>query len=265
MTEPIIELEHVTVRYQELVALEDVSLKVLRTQFVALLGPNGSGKTTLIRTILGLVQPERGRVRLFGTPPARLGKERARIGYVPQLTSIDPRFPLRALDVVLMGRYPDLGLLRRPSEADREEALRALRRVDLERLAGRPIARLSGGQRQRVLIARALAGDPELLILDEPTSGVDVAATESLFELLADFHREGMTILVASHDIGVVAQYVDLVACLDRRLVAHGRPEEVLHGEVLECMYGPGAIILGHAELPHIVLGGHGRRQPGGH
>jgi zinc transport system ATP-binding protein len=255
--EYMIELENVTVRYHELVALEDVSLKVAPGDFLALIGPNGSGKTTLIKTILGLVVPIAGTVQLFGKSPQQLDGEWRRVGYVPQIAQIDPRFPIRVFDVVLMGRYGQLGLIRRPGRRDREAAWRALDRVGMSDLAQRPIGRLSGGQRQRVLIARALATEPELLLLDEPTTGVDVGTTEGLFDLLDTLHRQGITILVASHDVGVIAQHVDQVACVNRRLVAHGRPEEVLGGEVLECMYGPQAAFVGHGDFPHMVVQRH--------
>jgi zinc transport system ATP-binding protein len=257
----VIELEHVTVHYQELVALEDVTLQVTPGEFLALIGPNGSGKTTLVKTILGLVTPTTGAVRLFGQSPPQLNGGWKKVGYVPQIAQIDPRFPIRVFEVVLMGRYGQLGLIRRPGQPDRAAAWQALAEVGLTELANRPIGRLSGGQRQRVLVARALATEPELLLLDEPTTGVDVGTTEGLFDLLDGLHAQGMTILVVSHDVGVVAQHVDQVACLNRRLVAHGRPQEVLDGDVLQCMYGPQAALVGHGEIPHLVVRRHGSQQ----
>jgi ABC-type Mn2+/Zn2+ transport system ATPase subunit len=224
----VIELEHVTVRYQELIALEDVSLQVAAGEFVALIGPNGSGKTTLVKAILGLVTPVTGSVRLFGKPRQRLAGVWKQVGYVPQIAQVDPRFPIRVFDVVLMGRYGQIGLIRQPGRCDREAVWRALEAVGMADLAQRPIGRLSCGQRQRVLVARALANGPELFLLDEPMTGVDVGTSEGLFDLLDALHHQGMTILVVSHDVGVVAQHVDQVACLIRRLVAHGRPQEVL-------------------------------------
>jgi ABC-type Mn2+/Zn2+ transport system ATPase subunit len=257
----VIELYRVTVRYQDLVALEEISFRVARGEFVAIIGPNGSGKTTLIKTILGLVTPAAGKVRLFAQPPQQLDGGWKRVGYVPQNAQVDPRFPIRVLDVVLMGRYGRLGLIRRPGRRDREAARRALEQVGIADLAERPIGRLSGGQRQRVLVARALANEPELLLLDEPTTGLSVGTTEGLFDLLNVLHHQGITILVVSHDVGVVAQHVDQVACINRRLVAHGRPEEVLSGEVLECMYGPQAALVGHGQVPHIVVQQHGQHK----
>jgi zinc transport system ATP-binding protein len=257
----IIELEGVTVAYQGVIAIEDVTLRVTPGEFLALIGPNGSGKTTLVKTILGLVTPTTGRVQLFGQPPRQLHKDWRRVGYVPQIAQIDPRFPIRVFEVVLMGRYGQMGLIRRPRSSDRAATWRALAEVGLTELADRPIGRLSGGQRQRVLVARALATEPELLLLDEPTTGVDVGTTEGLFDLLDELHDRGMTILAVSHDVGVVAQHVDQVACLNRRLIAHGRPQEMLTGDVLECMYGPQAALVGHGEVPHIVVRHHGPRE----
>jgi zinc transport system ATP-binding protein len=250
----MVRLDRVSVAYGDLLVLEDVSLEVPRGAFLAVIGPNGSGKTTLLKVMLGLVRPTLGKVRVFDREPWQLGSDRQRIGYCPQGLSVDLNFPVRAGEVVLMGRYGRIGLARRPSGADRAAARRAMERVGVADLADRPIARLSGGERQRVFLARALAAEPDLLLLDEPTTGVDPAATESLFELLRGLHDTGMTIVVVSHDVGVVASYVDGVACINRRLVAHGRPEEVLASTQLEEMYGCEAVYLHHGRVPHIVL-----------
>jgi zinc transport system ATP-binding protein len=250
----VVQLDRVCVAYGDLLVLEDVSLEVSRGEFLAVIGPNGSGKTTLLKVVLGLVRPVRGEVRVFGRAPWQLHSERRRIGYCAQAASVDLTFPVRAGEVVLMGRYGRIGLARRPSGADRAAARRAMERVGVADLADRPIARLSGGQRQRVFLARALASDPELLLLDEPTTGVDVAATESLYELLRALRETGITVVVVSHDVGVVASYADGVACINRRLVAHGRPEEVLASDALEQMYGCEAMFLHHGRVPHIVV-----------
>lgn len=264
---PVIELEHVYVTYHERLILEDVSLRVERGQFVGILGPNGSGKSTLLKTILGLVRPIRGQVRVFGVPPWELDGGRSRIGYVPQISDVDAHFPIHVADVVMMGRYGRLGLLRRPGPADREAVRWALAQVGMEALAGRQIGELSGGQRQRVFVARALAtlrqsfdeaqdtAEPELLLLDEPTTGFDMAMTEGLYQLLHQLHRSlNLTVLLVSHDVGVVSQFVDQVACLSGRLVAHGRPDEVEGEGLLECMYGPETMFFGHGHVPHMIV-----------
>ncbi|HDI10903.1 MAG TPA: metal ABC transporter ATP-binding protein [Candidatus Acetothermia bacterium] len=254
MSETIVSLRDVWVQYRQRPVLEGVSLEVRRGEFLTIVGPNGAGKTTLIKVILGLVRPSRGEVLVFGKPPWTLGPERSRIGYVPQLENTDPNFPVKALDVVLMGRYGKLGLVRRPGKEDLEAALAAMERVGVRELAHEPLGHLSGGQRQRVFLARALATDPELLLLDEPTTGVDVQASESFYELLRRLQRQGVTIVMVSHDIGVVSRYVDKVACLNRRVVVHGKPEEVSASEALAEMYGCAALFFHHGKAPHMVV-----------
>ncbi len=250
----VIEMENVSLSFGNLPVLDRVFFQVRRGEFLGLLGPNGSGKTTLIKCILGLVRPDEGTVRIFGKAPWDLNDDRHRIGYVPQLISVDLTFPLLAKEAVLMGRYARIGMLRRPKESDRQAARIAMERVGIADLADRPLARLSGGQRQRVFLARALANDPEILFLDEPTTSVDPTTTESFYELLGGLHREGMTIILVSHDVGVVASHVDGVACLNRGLVGHGRPEEVLGSEEMAKMYGCDAVVFHHGRLPHIVV-----------
>jgi len=260
--QPVVEMENVTVTYQQQIVLEDVSFQVMPGSFLAIVGPNGAGKTTLLKTILGLTVPASGTVRVFGRPPRGMGEERHRLGYVPQISTVDMAFPILARDVVLMGRYGRIGLFRRPSAADREAARRAMERVGVADLADRPISHLSGGQRQRVFLARALANEPVLLLLDEPTAGVDMAASESFYDLLYRLHGEGMTTLFVSHDVGVVAKYADGIACINPahgraihpagRVVVHGGPDEVEAETVLACMYGPQAILLGQGSVSEL-------------
>lgn len=254
---PVVELRDVRVELGGHPVLEDVTFSVAAGEFVSVVGPNGAGKTTLLKVILGLIRPQRGEVRVFGLPPWELGRQRARIGYVPQVEEIDPRFPLRVMDVVLMGRYGALGLGRRPGAADRRAAEEALELVGIAHLAGKPIGELSGGQRQRAFVARALAAKPELLLLDEPTTGVDPAASESFYELLQRIREGGVTIVMVTHDIGVVSRYVDKVACINRRLVVHGRPEEVVTDAALAEMYGCAALFFHHGRVPHMVVRPH--------
>ncbi len=250
----VVQVQDVTVRYGHIVALNGASLAVPEGAFVALIGPNGAGKTTLLRVILGLVKPEQGTVRVFGQPPEQLGRLRSRIGYVPQGQQVDWRFPVRVRDVVLMGRYGRLGLFRRPSREDWAAVERALEEVGIPNLMHRPLSDLSGGQRQRVFLARALVNQPDLLLLDEPTAGVDTAASESLYVLLQRLHRQGMTVVLVSHDVGVVAQYVDSVACINRKVVVHGRPEVVLTENNLAEAYGCDVLFFHHGHVPHMVV-----------
>ncbi len=254
-TQPIIQAEHLFVNYQDKLVLEDITFSVSKGQFWGILGPNGSGKTTLLRTMLGLITPFSGSIKLFGKSPDNLGAERDRIGYVPQHASIDFNFPISVRDVVLLGRSRKMGIGKRPGRSDKQATQNALERVEIADLADRQIGRLSGGQRQRVLIARALALEPEILLLDEPTAALDVNAAESFYEWLNSMHKNlNLTLVLVSHDVGVVSRYVNAVACLNRRLVAHGIPTEVLTGETLENMYGCDAMLFGHGELPHMVV-----------
>lgn len=250
-----IEFRGVSVRYDRLPALEDVSFGIPRGSFWGIIGPNGSGKSTLVKTALGLLRPFSGSVLTLGVDPSALGPLRAQLGYVPQYAELDFSFPLQVLDVVAMGLYGEIGLFHRVTREHRVRALEALERVQMQDFAQRQISALSGGQRQRVLIARALVVNPKLLILDEPTAALDHSSSEGLYEWINDLHREsGITIVLVTHDIGVVSQYVDSVACLNRTLVSHGRPEDVLSAPTIENMYGCGAVLFGHGEVPHMVV-----------
>lgn len=237
--------------------LDDVSLTVRAGEFLALLGPNGSGKTTLLRVLTGLLEPDAGRVRLFGKAPDELGAARRRIGYVPQVGRVETGFPVSAAQVVMMGRYPVIGPGRFARRVDREAVRKALALLEIESLAQAPLVSLSGGQRQRVFLARALVNRPDLLLLDEPTGGLDAAFVERFYALLLQLREQGMTIVIVSHDVGVVSSFVDCVACLNHRLVAHGKPDMVLDEAVLREMYGKHAVFFEHAHNPHLIVPSH--------
>ncbi|MCX5850761.1 MAG: ABC transporter ATP-binding protein [Deltaproteobacteria bacterium] len=242
-SKPIIEIDHVSFSYEGLHALEDVSFTVHERDFISIVGPNAGGKTTLMKLILGLLKPSRGTVRVFGQPPA---KTRSRIGYMPQHASLDPFFPVSVLDVVLMGRLGNghkLGLFRRN---DREAAMEALREVEMYPFRQRSFSTLSGGQRQRVLIARALTSRPELLLLDEPTSNIDIAVETELYELLKRLN-ERITILLVTHDLGFVSKYVKSVACVNRKVVVH--PTSEISGEMIYEMYGSQVHMIRHDHM----------------
>jgi len=257
----VLAVENLYVAYQDKIVLEDVSFQICRGEFWGILGPNGSGKTTLLRSMVGLIQPLSGRVRVFGLAPNSLGAHRDQIGYVPQHVSIDYNFPIRVEEAVMLGRSRKIGLGKRPKAEDHHAVHRALELVEMDEYANRQIGRLSGGQRQRVLIARALALEPELLLLDEPTAALDVNATQSFYEWLHSMHAQmNLTLVIVSHDVGVVSRYVSTVACLNRRLVAHGLPNEVLGKDTLEEMYGCDAIFFGHGQIPHMVVAGPSAR-----
>lgn len=244
---PVAELEHVCVDAGGERILDDVSLRIERGDFVGIIGPNGAGKTTLLRVLVGLVRPTCGHVRLFGTDLAAF-RQWHRVGYVPQQpAAVDTRFPATVLEVVLSGRTGVRGLGRRWTPADRAAALHALEVVGVEDLRDRPIGRLSAGQLQRVLIARALASRPELLLLDEPTVGVDLDAQDQFYALLRRLNREmGTTLVLVSHDVSVVAAEVTHLACLNRRLVFHGSPRDAMASGALAALYRADSLVVAH-------------------
>jgi ABC-type Mn2+/Zn2+ transport system ATPase subunit len=252
-----VELTDITVSHNAAVVLDNVSLKIEKGKFAAIIGPNGAGKTTLVKVILGLTKPDSGTVKVFDRQLDQLGELRSKIGYVPQIFTIDLKFPITVFETVLMGMYGRLGIGRRVGRAEREAAYAAMEKVGITDLKDRPIARLSGGQRQRAFIARALANNPDLLVLDEPTTGVDIATTGSLYTLLRALKGEGVTVLLVSHDVGVVANYIDTLACLNISLVAHCRPGEVECNDALKSMYGCDVAYLHHGDAPHIVVEEH--------
>ena len=254
-----IEFRDVSVSYGQLPALEDVSISIPHGSFWGIIGPNGSGKSTFVKTVLGLIAPWKGEVLTFGRSPAELGDLRSRIGYVPQYTQLDFTFPIRVVDVVTMGLFGSIGLWRRVHKEHVEQAMEALKIVQLDDLAGRHISELSGGQRQRVLIARALVVEPRLLILDEPTAALDHSSAENLYDWINELHNaRDMTIVLVTHEIGVVSKHVDSIACLSRTLVCHGRPHDVLTSSTLERMYGCGAVLFGHGDVPHMGVRSEG-------
>ncbi len=244
---PVIRLEDVWVRFNHNTVLEDIDLTVPRGDYLAVLGPNGGGKTTLLRTILGLVTPERGKVEVLGKPPS---KTRDRIGYVPQHARYDKDFPVSVWDVVLMGR---LSNGRSSGKDDEEVAVDALKAVDLLDLKDRQIDELSGGQRQRVFIARALTVEPEILLLDEPTSSIDTKVETNLYDLLADLNKT-ITIMMVTHDVAVVSTRVKRVACLNRKLILHD--EKQVTKEELETTYQCPVELVAHG-TPHRVFEEH--------
>ena len=235
--------------------LENVNLVVKRGDFVALLGPNGAGKTTLLKLILGLLPLKKGEIKIFGRPVKEIDDVRSRIGYVPQSLSQNRRIPLTVEDVVMLGRFPYMKGLKFPSRQDRKKVQEVLELVGMAPLAKRLFSRLSGGQMQRVLIARALVTDPQLLILDEPDTGLDPAMSEGFYRFLNRLHSElSLTILLVSHDVMAVSEIVKSVVCINRRIVAHGRPETVFTSANLECLYGKQALLFGHGLVPHLVV-----------
>ncbi len=224
-----IRLNNVSFAYKQQAILENVTLSIPRREFASIVGPNGGGKTTLLKLLLGLIQPDQGKIQVLGTTPE---KARGRVGYMPQYAHLDMNFPATVLDVVLMGR------LRKTtfwfSSKDRSQAMAAIETVGMTAFVHTGFNTLSGGQRQRVLIARALCGKPDILLLDEPTANVDHETEENLFAILRELNRD-MTILVVSHDLGFVSKYVKTVICVNRQVVFH--PTTLVEGTMIKDIY----------------------------
>ena len=232
-TEPALAVRNLWAGYDGNPVLEAVNFQVDRGDMVGIIGPNGSGKSTLIKTVLGLIKPLRGEVSVLGIdgiPQRRL------VGYTPQTELVDWDFPVTVADVALMGRYSRRGLFHRTTKEDREAADASLELVKMFDLRDRLIGDLSGGQRRRVLLARAMAHNPELLLLDEPMAGLDATAQHQLLDLLDELRAKGSTVVL--HDLSCVSSRCDKAACLNRRLIAYGKPSEVLNEQVLGDTFG---------------------------
>ncbi|HZE86843.1 MAG TPA: metal ABC transporter ATP-binding protein [Methylomirabilota bacterium] len=239
-TQDIIELQDIYYSYngQENV-LENISFSLHKGDYLGIIGPNGGGKTTLLKIMLGLIKPTRGTVKLFGEN-IKAFKDWGRIGYVPQKAShFDNNFPATAEEVVAMGRYAKRGLFHFPTKRDREKVEQALEQVDMLSYKNNQVGELSGGQQQRIFIARALATEPEVIFLDEPTVGVDVQTQEQFYQLLKKLNRElDLTLVLVSHELDIVAKEATEVACINCKLVCYCTPKELLKHGSIEQMYG---------------------------
>lgn len=228
MSVNIVTLDDVSFSYRNSDVLEHITLDIVEGDYVGLIGPNGSGKTTLLKLLLGLLPLQNGKISLFGETISKF-KHWEKIGYVPQKSAgVSFHFPITAMEVVMMNPH-----------VRTKQAIEALKAVDMETLAHRPISEMSGGQQQRVFIARALASKPKLLVLDEPTIGIDSESQETFYELLKKLNEEHkITLIIVSHDIDVVAHEVKTVICVNKVLVAHGKPKQVMEGDFIGKLYG---------------------------
>lgn len=252
---PIVEFRGLTCGYGGVPALADVTLTITAGDFVGLVGPSGAGKTTLLRTILGAVEIYRGEVLVEGYP---ISKRRPRAGYVPQLETIDWNFPVTVEQVVLMGTAAD-GWLPWPRREERERAYAVMKRLGIDSLAKRHIRALSGGQQQRAFLARALVSSPRLLLLDEPTAGVDIKTRDDILHLLDELNHEGVTVLLTTHELNAVAAHLPWVVCVNHGIIAEGPPSQVYTPEILGRTYGAEMTVIQYqgmslvAETPHFV------------
>lgn len=241
--EPLLEIKNLACGYQTQPVFTHVNLKLYPKQLSGLVGPSGCGKTTLIKAILGLAHPWAGEIWFRGQR-LQPGAPPPKVGYVPQVETVDWSFPVTAEEVVMMGRYRRRNVSPFPSKRDRQVARELLHRVGVEDIAHRPIGELSGGQQQRVFIARALVGEPEIVLLDEPTSSSDLRVQHELLHLLAELNQQGLTILLSTHDLNSVATHLPWVVCFNHGIIAQGEPIEVLTSETLEQTFGGEMVVI---------------------
>lgn len=252
MNNPAIHIDNLSVYYGQTPAIAGVCLDVSDGEYLGIIGPNGGGKSTLLKAILGLVPVSSGTVQVYGERP---GTHKTIVGYVPQFTSLDKRFPITLREVVLTGRLKKgLSPFFRYTQEDRNLSHLLIKQVGLEGLEDRQISELSGGEFQRMLIARALAVNPKLLLLDEPTASVDAASRDQIFTLLAELNKS-MTIVLVTHDLLAVSSHVHMLACLNGRLIYHGEPQ--LTENIVNSLYGCPVDLIAHG-VPHRVLREHG-------
>lgn len=239
LEEKYIELDNVSFSYGDTSVLEHLSFTVRKGEYLGIIGPNGGGKTTLLKLILGLLEPTEGTVKLFGKDHHDF-KEKFRIGYVPQrATQADKGFPATVFEVVKSGRVARLGVLNRFTKNDLAVVERVMELAGISRYRDTLIGNLSGGERQRVFIARALAGEPDVLILDEPTVGVDIGVQKTFYDFLASLNRDQhLTIIFVSHDVDVVSRETKTLLCLNHNLVCHGASDDLLNDHILKRLYG---------------------------
>ena len=252
--QPLVELNGVTAGYNGSRVLDDVNLRVMPGDFVGLLGPSGSGKTTLLRTILGAVPVRSGTVRVDGKP---VRGRRNRAGYVPQLETIDWNFPVTVEEAVMMGRTMANAWFPWFRKQERELAYEMMERLGIANLGKRHIRQLSGGQQQRVFLARALVSNPELLLLDEPTAGVDVKTRDDVMHLLHDLNHAGVTIIQSTHEINTVAVHLPRIVCINGTIVADGPPNRVITPHILWEVYGAEMPVIQYHGMPMVAESAH--------
>jgi manganese/iron transport system ATP-binding protein len=234
LNQPILDVRNLNVHYNGRLALEDITFHLHQSERVAVVGPNGAGKSTLFKVVAGVLSPTSGEVNIFGSGPGR----HVCIAYIPQRSQVDWNFPVNVADVVMMGRSAKLGPLNWPHKKDWEHVHGALETVELSDLATRQISQLSGGQQQRMFIARALAQEAELMLMDEPLTGLDTPSQEGLLNLLDTLREQKVTVMVATHDLEQAARHFDRMLLLNRQIIALGSPDKVLQTENLLRAYG---------------------------
>ncbi len=250
-----IHLDHVAVGYNGgPPALTEVTLDITRGVRLAVLGPNGAGKSTLLKTIMGMLPLRAGHVLIHGEPPR---KRDTHVAYVPQQEDVDPRFPVTVRDVVMMGRYARIGWLKQPGKVDQQAVDDAMQQIGISNLADRPLEDLSGGQRQRVFLARALAQQADILLLDEPFTGVDTATEEVTYQLLDDLKSQAITVLLATHDLDRALSHFDDLLLVNHTVVAYGCAEDIFKPELLQRTFGAQITLMPSGDRMMLGTDGH--------
>jgi zinc/manganese transport system ATP-binding protein/zinc transport system ATP-binding protein len=245
-----VEFSGVSSGYDGKPIFERLNLQITQGQFVGIVGPTGCGKTTLLKTILGTIDPFSGTVKVMGNSITKLLP--GTIGYVPQLETVDWNFPVTVEEVVIMGLYNRMGILPWPSKEEKATVRTLMRKLGIDDCAHHHIRNISGGQQQRTFLARALVGNPRLLVLDEPTAGIDIKTQHDVLHLMGELNREGMTIILTTHDLNSVAAHLPFVICFNKGIVAAGTPHKIFNSEVLKRTYGADVIVIEHGE--HLLM-----------
>ncbi|MGC9001569.1 MAG: metal ABC transporter ATP-binding protein [Dictyoglomus sp.] len=243
----ILEIKNLYHSYNHELILENINLHLLEGEFLGIIGPNGAGKSTLLKIIVGIIKPLKGTVKVFNKDVQFLNEEKKWIGYVPQKPDLEKYLPLKVKEIVALGRRV-ANNWQKLTAYDFDLIDRVMEEMEIKDIENKIYGELSGGQQQRVLIARALAQEPKLLILDEPTVGVDISTQNKFYTLLRNFKKQNKSVILVSHDIGIITKEVDKLACLNRKLYLHGCPEEIaIHGTLKE-LYGENFLFLTHKE-----------------
>lgn len=245
-----VEFSGVTSGYEGKPVFQSLNLQIPQGEFVGIVGPTGCGKTTLLKTILGALEPLSGTVRIMGNSAHRVPP--GTIGYVPQLETVDWNFPVTVEEVVIMGLYNRMGLLPWPTKEEKDHVHRLMKKLGIDDCAHHHIRDISGGQQQRTFLARALVGDPKLLVLDEPTAGIDIKTQHDVLHLLGELNRDGVTIILTTHDLNAVAAHLPFVICFNKGVVAAGSPHEIFTTETLRRTYGADVIVIEHGD--HLLM-----------
>lgn len=241
-----LELQDVTVHYGSYTALSNLTMEIPHGTCLAVVGPNGAGKSTLFKALVGLLPLSHGRILIHGLP---LGHHHDCVAFVPQREDVDWKFPVTVRDVVMMGRFLHLGWIKQPTAKDKDAVEKAMVQLGISDLAKRSIQELSGGQQQRVFLARAIAQEPHILLLDEPFTGVDVPTQEATMRLLEDMHQQEVTVMVSTHDLNMASQRFEKVLMLNRRMIAYGLPEHVFSPELVKIAFGERVMMLNGAMI----------------